>query len=126
MSRLEQQTLTGFLAGGHFTRSLNRARGQYRRRRDALTGALRAAFGPRLTLLGAHTGLHLVAAPGLPLTEKELVERAAAARVRLAGLSRYGSPPPGLPGAAVVLGYGTMGEADIGAAVARLAGAWRP
>lgn len=126
VSRLEQQTLTGFLAGGHFTRSLNRARGQYRRRRDALTGALRAAFGPRLTLLGAHTGLHLVAAPGLPLTEKELVERAAAARVRLSGLSRYGSPPPGLPGAAVVLGYGTMGEADIGAAVARLAGAWRP
>ena len=37
VSRLEQQTLTGFLTGGHFTRGLNRARGQYRRRRDALT-----------------------------------------------------------------------------------------
>ncbi len=125
VSRLEQQTMARFLSGGHFTRSLNRARGQYRRRRDALVGALRCAFGSRLTLLGAHTGLHLVAVLRLGLTEQELVDRAAAAGVRLWGLSRYGAPPQGLPGAGLVLGYGTLSEEEIAAAVDRLTAAWK-
>ena len=124
VSRLEQQTLARFLTDGHFTRCLNRARGVYRARRDALTAALAGAFGGTLTLCGAHTGLHLVAAPGLPLTEAELVARAAAAGVRVTGLSRYGAPPAFLPGPAVVLGYATLDTAAVGAAARRLAGAW--
>ena len=125
VSRLEQQTMARFLSGGHFTRSLNRARGQYRRRRDALVGALRDAFGPRLVLLGAHTGLHLVALPGVGLTERQLVERAAAASVRVQGLSDFGAPPEDLSGPGVVLGYGPLSEAEITAAVTRLAAAWK-
>ncbi|HIV86501.1 MAG TPA: PLP-dependent aminotransferase family protein [Candidatus Pygmaiobacter gallistercoris] len=125
VSRLEQQTMARFLAGGHFTRSLNRARGQYRRRRDALVGALRSSFGKDLTLLGAHTGLHLVALPGVGLTERELVERAAAISVELRGLSYYGAPPDGLPGPGVVLGYGTLDEGQIADAIALLVKAWK-
>lgn len=125
VSRLEQQTMARFLSGGHFTRSLNRARGQYRRRRDALVRALRDAFGPGLLLLGAHTGLHLVALPGTGLSEEELVSRAADVSVQLRGLSYYGTPPAGLPGSGVVLGYGTIGEEEIAAAVSRLAAVWK-
>ena len=125
VSRLEQQTMARFLSGGHFTRSLNRARGQYRRRRDALVHSLRDAFGSRLTLMGAHTGLHLVAVLRLGLTEQQLVERAAGVGVRLWGLSRYGTPPKELPGAGIVLGYGTLSEEEIHAAVGRLAAVWK-
>ena len=114
-----------FLSGGHFTRSLNRARGQYRRRRDTLVKALRAAFGTRLSLIGAHTGLHLVAVLRLGLTERELVDRARKAGVRLWGLSHYGTPPSGLTGVGIVLGYGTLSEEEILASVKQLASAWK-
>ena len=87
--------------------------------------ALRDAFGPGLLLLGAHTGLHLVALPGTGLSEEELVSRAADVSVQLRGLSYYGTPPAGLPGSGVVLGYGTIGEEEIAAAVSRLAAAWK-
>ena len=125
VSRLEQQTMARFLSGGHFTRSLNRARGQYRRRRDTLVKALRAAFGTRLSLIGAHTGLHLVAVLRLGLTERELVDRARKAGVRLWGLSHYGTPPSGLTGVGIVLGYGTLSEEEILASVKQLASAWK-
>lgn len=124
VSRMEQQTMARFLAGGHFTRSLNRARGQYRRRRDVLVGALRSAFGAKIELMGAHTGLHLVVLPKLGLTEKELIERAGEKGVRLRGISFYGTPSAALPGPGIVLGYGTLREDEILTAVGRLANAW--
>lgn len=124
VSRLEQQTLAHFLARGQFTRSVNRARGQYRRRRDLLAAGLKGALGPNLTLFGAHTGLHLVACPGLPLSEQELKGRAAAAGVRLSGLSEYGQPPGWIKGPALVLGYGRIEGEQIPGAVDCLRRAW--
>ena len=126
VSRFEQQTLAIYMDEGHFSRQLARARGRYRARMQALTAALEKALGPeRVRFHGRHTGLHfllqLTDGPG----EKEMVERAAAAGVRLAGLSDYYLARPELcPPRTVVVGYGALADEDVEAAAAALKAAW--
>jgi len=59
-SWLDQQVLAAFLEQGHFQRHLRRTRKLYRARRDAVTMALHAAFGPRVAIRGGDAGLHLL------------------------------------------------------------------
>ena len=126
VSRFEQQTLAIYMDEGHFSRQLARARGRYRARMQALTAALEKALGPeRVRFHGRHTGLHfllqLTDGPG----EKEMVERAAAAGVRLAGLSDYYLARPELcPPRTVVVGYGALADDQVEAAAAALKAAW--
>lgn len=126
VSRFEQQTLAIYMDEGHFSRQLARARGRYRARMQALTAALEKALGPeRVRFHGRHTGLHfllqLTDGPG----EKEMVERAAAAGVRLAGLSDYYLARPELcPPRTVVVGYGALADGQVEAAAAALRAAW--
>ena len=107
---------------GHFSRQLARARGRYRARMQALTAALEKALGPgQVRFHGRHTGLHFL----LQLTEgpeeQEMVERAAAEGVRLAGLSEYYLARPELcPPRTVVVGYGARADEDVEAAAAAL------
>lgn len=116
VSRFEQQTLRLFLQRGHYVRHLARARGQYKARMLALTGALEAAFGPGvLEFYGQHTGLHLLLRfPGGP-PEAEMVRAARAAGVRLTGLAHYCRAPgrTPLPDHTVVIGYGALSPGDI-------------
>ena len=108
VSRLEQQTMARFLSGGHFTRSLNRARGQYRRRR--VVGALRRHLAPGS--LWAHTGLHLVRSSWDDRTGTGGSCRRKGSAVGAFPLRT----PPGLPGGGVVLGEGTLDEGQIAGA----------
>lgn len=127
VSRFEQQILCRFLEEGHFARHLNRLRGAYRARRDALLQALYEAFGRGgVTVRGSHTGLHLlVSLPG-GKTEAQLVQAAAACGVHVNGLSSYYMEhPEACPPATVVLGFSELNEADLRAAVSLLKAAWR-
>lgn len=128
VSRFEQQALCRFLEGGHFARHLNRLRGTYRARRDALLAALYGAFGRGgVTVHGSHTGLHLLVCVHNGMTERELVDAAARAGVHVAGLSEYYMDrPQDCPPATVVLGYSGMDEAQLRAAVTLLHAAWAP
>lgn len=126
VSRFEQQTLCRFMESGAFARHLARLRVAYRRRRDLLVTALRAAFGARAAVAGTHTGLHLlVSLPGAP-SEEGLVRAAAGQGVHCAGLGEYflGAPPPGPRAPTVVLGYAGLTETDIAPAVEALRRAW--
>ena len=126
VSRFEQQTLAIYMDEGHFARQLARARGRYRARMEALTGALEEAFGPgALEFYGQHTGLHfllrLKEGPG----EGEMVRRAADAGVRLAGLSGYYlSGAARCPANTVVVGYGALKDEQVAGAAAALRAAW--
>ena len=126
VSRFEQQTLRVFMDEGHFARHLARARARYRARMQALTSALEEAFGPgRLRFYGRHTGLHLLvqlrAGPG----EGEMVARAAAAGVRLTGLSGYYlANRQQCPANTVVVGYGALQDQQVPAAARALRRAW--
>ena len=58
------------------------------------------------------------------MLERELVERARMAGVRVYALSSYYTPPVRPPRATLVLGYAGMTEQQIDEAVARLRQAW--
>ena len=124
VSRFEQQTLAELLSGGHFARHLNRARGVYRRRRDALVSALQHAFGSQVEFGGLHTGLFLTATLKLGLSESQLCQRAENAGVLVTGLSRYQrlAASPNFP--VLVLGYGALETQQITHAVGLLKKAW--
>lgn len=126
VSRFEQQTLARFIGEGHFTRYLNRARGCYRHRRDALMRELRTAFGAKQVQFGGvHTGLYLTAQFSIGLTEATLCQKAEAAGVRVTGLSGYYKNAAEAPESTLVLGYAAMDEQELAKAVAALARAWQ-
>jgi GntR family transcriptional regulator / MocR family aminotransferase len=116
---LEQLAFADFLAQGGADRHLRRNRALYRARRDALVAAL-AAHLPRVTVGGIAAGLHAVAQLPPDTDEAAVV---AAARERSVGV--YGMTDYRLPGslgpAALVLGYGGLGERAIEAGVLLLA-----
>ena len=122
VGRFEQQTLARFITGGYFTRHLARERTAYKARRDALAVALRQAFEPgELTLTGLHTGLHLLAALQDPPPEAALRAAARQEGVRLSFLRDYDMTGTAHTAAGtMVLGYGSLKDADCAAAGAAL------
>ena len=116
-----QAALAAFIASGQFDRHLARMRRLYARRRQALVQSLAAHFGTRVRRVfpGTAAGLHLLVEFDLPLTESDLVSRAATARIRLDGASPCFGEPPALP--TLLLGYAGQSEDRIDAGIARLA-----
>ena len=112
VSRFEQQTLARFITEGYFTRHLARERVAYKARRDALTAALTAAFGPEeLTLAGLHTGLHLLAKLKDPPPDEALRGAARQQGMRLSLLRDYdltGADPSAA--GVLVMGYGSLAD----------------
>ena len=120
VSRYEQTVMARFLDGGFYARYLRRVGNLYAVRRAALLEALGRIDG--LTVTGADGGIHFLLT--LPrLSERELLDRAAAAGLPLRGLSAYChaiSPRP----STLVVGYGGLPTEQIPDTVRRLAEAW--
>jgi GntR family transcriptional regulator/MocR family aminotransferase len=115
----EQLALAHLLECGAFDRHVRRTRQIYRRRRDALLGALRRQL-PRLRFCGVAAGLHLLIELTDDVDEQAVVEAARRRSIRVYGASAYRvgplSAPPGL-----VVGYGGLSEGSIPEAVKQLA-----
>ncbi len=127
VSRVEQETLCRFMAGGYFTRHLARMRLAYKHRMEAFAAALRAALGPGLKLTATHSGLHFLLTLGGAGGERAMVAAAAAEGVRLRGLSEYYMADAGACAPdTVVAGYAALPAQDIPAAAAALGRAWGP
>ena len=120
---LEQLAFADFLARGEFDRHLRRMRPIYRERRDALLAALERHL-PAWRPTGASAGLHVLAWLPAGLDERALTDAAAAAGVRVTGLSGTYSDPDRAP-ADVVLGYGAVTTSQIEEGVVALAEAAR-
>ena len=120
VSRFEQQTLARFVAEGYYTRHLRRAGNAYAVRLEALLKLLSDIPGSRVS--GQQAGLHFLLT--LPqLSEKELVERAARAGMRLHGLSEYCRKEKAPP-STLVLGFAGLKDAELEDAVNSLRAAW--
>lgn len=125
VSMFEQLLLAEFIGTGMLVRHLNRARALYRRRRERLLAELDRAFGGRVRIRGANVGLHLLATLAGGPGEAAMKTRAAREGVRLAGASDFvASAAARVPRNTVVLGYAALRDADVAAAVRRLAAAW--
>jgi GntR family transcriptional regulator/MocR family aminotransferase len=116
---LEQLAFADLLARGEVDRHLRRNRARYRSRRDTLVAALRE-HAPQVSVQGIAAGLHAVAELP-PQTDEATV--VAAARRRSVGvypMTDYRFGGSALP-AALVLGYGGLGEPAIKRGVPLLA-----
>jgi GntR family transcriptional regulator/MocR family aminotransferase len=115
---LDQLAFADFLARGEFDRHLRRMRPIYRRRRDALLGALQSEL-PDFEPAGIAAGLHLVAYMPRDLDETMLVEAAARRGVAIYGLAPYRLSSEGRPG--LIFGYATLDEPTLRRGVELLA-----
>jgi GntR family transcriptional regulator / MocR family aminotransferase len=119
---IDQLTFADFLTRGEFDRHLRRMRPVYRRRRDALLGALRTHL-PDLEPAGVAAGQHVVAWLPPDLEETAVVTAAARHGLGIHGLGPYRIAGPG-PGG-LIFGYAILGETAIAEGVALLATAIR-
>lgn len=121
-SWLDQQILAAFLDSGRYERHLRRLRVAYRARRDATAAALRAHFGPGLSISGSGAGLHLYATLPLDGPDAETV----AARARAVGVGLYPAAVAGARAVTVdasrslVVGFAALTPGEIAKGFARL------
>jgi GntR family transcriptional regulator/MocR family aminotransferase len=118
---LAQEALTDFITTGQFERYLRRAGNRNAAKRRALIGALRQHFGDRVEIAGENTGVHLVVWLN-DVRARELdavIARAREAGVGLYSLAPFHTSPP--PRAGLLFGYASLTEADIRAAIRRVA-----
>jgi GntR family transcriptional regulator/MocR family aminotransferase len=115
---LDQLAFADFLDRGEFDRHLRRMRPLYRRRRDALLGALRNHL-PELEPAGIAAGLHLVAYLPHGVDETVVVKAAAARGVAVYGLTPYRIGGEGRPG--LIFGYATLDERALAEGIELLA-----
>lgn len=113
----EQLVYAEFLLSGALDQHLRRMRHVYRRRRDALIGALQRR-GTGVTIRGVAAGLHLVALLPRGADERQVVRAAADRDVRLYPLGTYWQKRPKRAPHGLVLGYAHLTEAEIDDGVA--------
>jgi GntR family transcriptional regulator/MocR family aminotransferase len=118
--RLDELALAGLIASGAFDRHVRAARAHNREKRAVLLEALAAAM-PDARVRGIEAGLHLLLELPPGVDEATVVERAAAAGVRVQGLADFTRAYPGPP--ALVLGYGLASIRDLREAVEVIASA---
>ena len=118
---LAQEALADFITSGQFERYLRRAGNRNAARRQALIGALRQHFGDRVEIAGENTGVHLVVWLNdvRPRDLPAVIARARAAGVGLYSVAPFHTSPP--PRAGLLFGYASLTEAEIRAAIRRVA-----
>lgn len=123
VSRIDQGVLNEFIRDGYFERHLNKMRKLYRTKHDLLLQEL-APFCKKFKVSGEHGGLHLLLTAKTDVTEKELLESAAKAGVKVYGLSD--SCVEEIPGrhATILLGFGALSEQEIQDGIEKLKEAW--
>jgi GntR family transcriptional regulator/MocR family aminotransferase len=118
--RFDELALADLIASGAFDRHVRAARAHNREKRAALLEALAAAM-PEARVRGIDAGLHVLLELPAETDEAKVVERAAAAGVRVQGLADFTRAHPGPP--ALVLGYGLPSSRELREAVGVIAGA---
>jgi GntR family transcriptional regulator/MocR family aminotransferase len=117
-SAIDQLAVADILSRGELDRHLRRLRPIYRRRRDAILGAI-ARYLPELRPVGASAGLHVLVWLPDDVDEAALVREASAAGIGLEGAASSGTVPN--PRAGIIFGYGSADERTIDEGVRRLA-----
>ncbi|HUN44305.1 MAG TPA: PLP-dependent aminotransferase family protein [Acetobacteraceae bacterium] len=123
---LEETALAEFLMSGGYARHLHRLGKAYASRRDALVAALRQNFGESTPIWGSGAGLHLSwGPPGCVGPLGGLARLARQCGLEAASPVTEGSRNAGPAGQALLLGFGSAPEMQIGSRVAQFAAALR-
>ena len=126
VSEIDQLVLQEFMDKGYFERHLNKMRALYKGKHDRLLNDLRP-YRDRIRISGDGAGVHILLHLGDYLSEQEAVKLAAAAGIRVYGLSGccVGGRQPSGQETVVIMGYATIPSAEIDDAVRKLAAAWK-
>lgn len=127
VSRIDQQILNEFIKNGHFERYLNKMRKIYKEKHDCLLEQLKD-FEKNFAISGENAGLHLLLIAKKGPGEKELIQKAEAAGIKVYGMSdalvgqekkdrRYQDT--------ILLGYGALSPDEIRQGVGLLKTAWK-
>ena len=122
VSRIDQRILNEFIRDGYFERHLNKMRMRYRAKHDLLLEGLEP-FRKEFTISGEDAGLHLLLTARESVTEQELLDAAAREKVKVYGMSEN-MVTSTTAKATVLLGFGSMEEADMEEGLNRLRKAW--
>ncbi|AXI08348.1 aminotransferase class I/II-fold pyridoxal phosphate-dependent enzyme [Oceanobacillus sp. 143] len=123
VSRIDQHILATFMKQGDFERHLNRMRKIYRRKLDRTVDLLKP-YQEKVSVIGGQSGLHIVFVVRNGMTEQELVEKAAAAKIKIYPLSSYSiekkveNPPK------IILGFAGIPEEELELAINLLLENW--
>ena len=120
-ARIEQFAFADFLERGEYDRHLRRMRARYRRRRDALVGAV-AKLLPELEVRGAAAGLHANLRLRADDDEQAILTEGAARGLAFDILGAYRLAPVDAP-PTLLLGYAQLGETTIADGIRELAAA---
>lgn len=90
VSNFDQYTLTRFIQEGYLEKHINRMRKFYRNSRDRILSCIRNhRLYPQVTIKEENAGLHFLMEVDTSYTDKEMVDRAAAAGINISSLSQY-------------------------------------
>lgn len=125
VSRIDQNILYQFITQGYYERHLNRMRAVYKAKHDALLAGLKA-LEDRFEIRGEFAGLHVLLTHRGNADEGELVNAAAAAGVKVYGMSAsYIGPAKTQAPSTVLLGYAKLSEGEIRQGTLLLNEAWK-
>ena len=124
VSRIDQNILYQFITQGHYERHLNRMRAVYKAKHDVLLNGLRK-LEDRFIIRGEYAGLHVLLTYRWGGSEQQLTEQAAAARVKVYGMSDCViHSEQNIYPSTVMLGYAKLSEAEIEKGARLLDQAW--
>lgn len=122
VSNFEQYTLARFISKGYFEKHINRQRNFYKTQRNTLLECIKnSPLYKHSTITEENAGLHFLMKLDTDLSDKELVEKAKKAGIRIACLSEYYNKPTKNVEHILVINYSGLESETIPEAVARLA-----
>lgn len=125
VSRIDQNVLYHFIHDGYYERHLNRMRGIYKMKHDALLSALKP-LEKHFNISGEYSGLHVLLTYNRKRTEEELIKKASEAGVKVYGLSSYfiHKEHNDYP-ATILLGYANLSAEEIKKGAGILCRVWK-
>ena len=84
---------------------------RYNQRRQVLVKALKDAFGASVTILGENAGIHLMAKLETPLSDEQVIQRAASVNIGVISARGYYLARP--KAGEFIFGYAQLDEAQI-------------
>lgn len=115
---LEQYVLADFIQEGHLERHIRRMRNLYDRRRQTLVKALLRWFPQYVSIMGERAGMHVMIELNMPISNEEVVDRAAQAGIGITSAQPYYLEGGGQ--GKFVLGYAELSESQIEEGVRKL------
>lgn len=124
VSRIDQHILAQFLKEGDFERHLNRMRKLYRRKLEKVIELLKP-YEDKLSIIGEHSGLHIVLVVNNGMSEDELVKKASEAHMKIYPISTYSLEKKSESPSKIILGFAGIHEDELEDAVQMLLKCWR-